>query len=59
MKKDRKNPNRLKKELMSIYVDDEQAAALRALSKRTKVAAQVYLREGLDMVLAKYKAKDA
>jgi hypothetical protein len=50
---------RLKKEFWSLYLDETPATALRALSKRTRVPAQVYLREGLDMVLAKYKAKDA
>jgi hypothetical protein len=51
----RKNPNRLVKELMSIYVEPPKAKMLRALSARTRVPAQVYLREGLDHVLAKYK----
>jgi len=43
------------KELMSIYVEPPKAKMLRALSARTRVPAQVYLREGLDHVLAKYK----
>jgi hypothetical protein len=51
----RKNPNRLVKELMSIYVEPAKAKRLRALSSRTRVPAQVYLREGLDHVLAKYE----
>lgn len=53
--KKRKNPNGLVKELMSIYVDPPQAKALRALSASTRVPAQVYLREGLDLILSKYK----
>jgi hypothetical protein len=48
---------RLQKEPMSIYLDKPQAAALRALSARTRVPAQVYLREGLDLILAKYKER--
>jgi hypothetical protein len=54
----RKNPNRLLKELMSIYVDKPQAAALRALSARTRVPQQIYLREGLDLVLKRYATGD-
>ena len=46
---------RLVKEPMSIYLDKSQAKALRALSKRTRVPAQVYLREGVDLILAKYQ----
>jgi hypothetical protein len=53
----RKNPNRLAQdtELMSLYAKKPQADALRALSKQTRVPAQVYLREGLDLVLKKYE----
>jgi hypothetical protein len=40
---------------MSLYVQPEQATALRGLSKRSRVPVQVYLREGVDLVLAKYK----
>jgi hypothetical protein len=48
---------RLKKSQVSVYVDPEQAAALRELSRRTRVPQQVYLREGLDLVLQRYKAE--
>jgi hypothetical protein len=46
---------RLTKEFWSLYLDVPQATALRKYSKETRVPAQAYLREGLDMVLAKYK----
>jgi len=45
---------RLKKIPVATYLEPEQATALKALSARTRVPAQVYLREGLDLVLAKY-----
>jgi hypothetical protein len=53
-----KKPNskaRLKKAALSFYPEPAMYEALKALSGRTKVPQQVYLREGLDMVLAKYK----
>lgn len=53
-----KKPNskaRLSKEYWSLYLDPPQAAALRALSKHTRVPAQVYLREGLDLILKQYQ----
>ncbi len=40
-----------------LYLDPSQKAALKDLSKRTRVPMAVYLREGVDMLLAKYKAK--
>lgn len=52
-----KKPNsraRLKKKAMTIYLDLEQAEALKKLSDRTRVPQQAYLREGVDRVLAKY-----
>ncbi|MBW8077357.1 MAG: ribbon-helix-helix domain-containing protein [Gallionella sp.] len=39
---------------MALYLEPEQASALAALSERTRVPKQVYLREGLDLILAKY-----
>jgi hypothetical protein len=53
-----KKPNskaRLKKEYMSFYPEPERAATLRALSDKTRVPMQVYLREALDDLLTKYK----
>lgn len=49
--------DRLKKSQVSVYVEPKQAAALRKLSERTRVPQQVYLREGLDLVLQRYKAQ--
>lgn len=37
-----------------IYLEPEQASALRELSARTGKPMQVYMREGVDAVLAKY-----
>ena len=48
---------RLKKSQVSVYVEPEQAAALRELSRRTRVPQQVYMREGVDMVLHRYRAE--
>lgn len=48
---------RLKKKAMTIYLDRPQAEALQRLSERTRVPQQVYLREGLDLVLARYKRR--
>jgi hypothetical protein len=50
--------SRLKKHLLSLYAEPEQAAALRALSARTRVPVQVYLREGVDLILARYNKKE-
>ena len=54
--------DRLLKTQMAMYLDKEQAAALKALSKKTKVPQQVYIRMGLDKVLVElmpgYKPKD-
>lgn len=52
-----KNAKGLLKSQVMMYCEPEQAAALKALSERTRVAQQVYLREGLDLVLAKYRGR--
>jgi hypothetical protein len=49
--------DRLKKIQLALYLDPEQHGRLKALSKETRVAAQIYLREGLDYVLDKYMKK--
>jgi predicted DNA-binding protein len=52
-----KKPNsrsRLRKETLSLYLDPPTAEALRALSARTRIAQQVYLREAIDALLEKY-----
>ena len=41
----------------TVYLETEQMIGLKALSERTRVPQQVYLREGLDLVLAKYDAR--
>jgi len=41
----------------SVYLEPQQASALKALSQRTRVAQAVYLREAVDLLLAKYKAR--
>jgi len=47
--------DRLKKVLVPVYLEPEQAVALRALSAKTRVPQQVYLREGVEYMLSKYK----
>lgn len=40
-----------------VYLEPEQAEALELLCKRTRVSKQVYMREGIDLVLTKYDVK--
>jgi hypothetical protein len=58
-KRPRRPPNakRLQKTQLALYVEPEAAEALKELSERTRVPQQVYLREGLDAILAKYAIK--
>jgi hypothetical protein len=49
------NRLRLIKIPVQAYLEPEQAQELRALSERTRVPAQAYIREGIDVVLAKYR----
>lgn len=49
--------DRLKKVQLALYLDSDQVDALKVLSLKTRVPQQVYLREGLDYVLAKYGMK--
>jgi hypothetical protein len=52
MAKDRKNSKgRLQKVAATIYLEPAQADALRRLSEVTRVPQQVYLRDGVDLVL--------
>ena len=48
---------RLKKAQLSFYPETHQYEDLKALSERTRVPQQAYLREGLDYVLEKYGVK--
>jgi len=43
------------KVLRSIYLDIAQVKKIKRLSKKTGVPQAVYVREGLDLVLHKYK----
>jgi hypothetical protein len=49
--------DRLKKIQLALYLDADQVDALKALSARTRVPQQVYLREGLEHVLEKYRIR--
>jgi hypothetical protein len=57
MAKASKNSNRLVKKALPLYLDEPARDELKALSDRTRVPQQVYLREGVDMVLKKYRSK--
>ena len=43
-----------KKLSTTIYIEPEQQERLKLLHERTKVPISVYIREGIDLVLAKY-----
>ncbi len=43
------------KERISVFLDKEQIKSLKALSGATRVKMAEYIREGVDMVLAKYQ----
>ena len=44
-----------KKISTTIYITEEQDEELKELSRRTKVPVSVYIREGIDAVLGKYR----
>lgn len=48
---------KLIKKQMPLYVEPEQYIALKKLHEKTQVPMQVYLREGVDLVLKKYSRK--
>ena len=48
-----------KRVFTGVYFDRVQHDALRALSDRTRVPLAAYLREAVDMLLAKYRVKAA
>lgn len=50
---------RLKKIQQNALLEPEQVDALRALCARTRVPMQTYLREGVDLVIAKHSKKTA
>lgn len=55
MKRRKPNRERLIKVPATIYLEPEQAAALARLHERTRVPTTIYLREAVDMLLAKYR----
>jgi hypothetical protein len=46
---------RLKKVYSSLYLDNHQAVALRALHERTNIPQQVLLRQGVDLMLERHR----
>lgn len=48
---------RLLKVPVTLYLEPEQAAELKILTDRTRVPQQEYIREGVDLLLAKYRRK--
>jgi predicted DNA-binding protein len=51
--------DKAKRVFTGVYFDREQHDALRALSDRTRIPIAAYLREAVDMLLAKYRVKVA
>lgn len=49
--------DRLKKRPVTVYLEPGQAKALNSLCERTRVLQTVYLREAVDLLLAKYQEK--
>jgi hypothetical protein len=58
--KAKKSPASSKERLVKVpvqaYLEPAQAAELKALSERTRIPQQAYIREGIDVVLAKYRS---
>ena len=46
-----------KKISTTVYITEEQDQQLKELSRRTKVPVSVYIREGIDAVLDRYKSQ--
>jgi predicted DNA-binding protein len=46
-----------KKLATTIYITEEQNDKLKELNQRTKVPVAEYIREGIDLILEKYKTK--
>ena len=44
-----------KKISTTVYITEEQDQQLKELSQRTKVPVSVYIREGIDLVLERYR----
>jgi predicted DNA-binding protein len=45
---------RERKKMISLHLDPRTVVALQALSARTRVPQATYMREGIDLVLARY-----
>ena len=56
-RRETKAPMARKKISTTVYVTPEQNEALHLLHNRTKVPVAVYIREGIDLVLAKHEEK--
>lgn len=56
-KKTSSSKRRLRKVPFQAYLHPEQAEGLRELAERMREPQQRYVREGVDLVLAKYKGK--
>ncbi len=50
-----RRPMARKKVSTTVYIEPEQAEKLRLLHERTKVPVAVYIREGIELALAKYE----
>ena len=46
-----------KKVTTTVYITEEQNQLLKELNRRTKVPVAEYIREGIDLVLEKYKSR--
>ena len=44
-----------KKQATTIYITEQQQLLLKELNRRSKVPVAEYIREGIDLVLAKYR----
>ncbi len=49
-------PMARKKISTTVYITEEQDEQLKELSRRTKVPVSVYIREGIDLVIERYKS---
>jgi predicted DNA-binding protein len=50
-----RNPMSRKKISTTVYITPEQDARLKQLNEKTKVPVAEYIRQGIDLVLEKYK----
>ncbi len=50
-----RRPMARKKVSTTVYIEPEQAERLKLLHERTKVPVAVYIREGIELILARYE----